>query len=489
MPESKYLNKRIAELEEELAKLRSTSSEEEYFLKRSKKQVEKLNKKMLESKDRNFHTVEAHGLYCNEERNRLKSQILPIFSTPTGGGYDSLVDGSLLLSYQTINDPNKIYSRIDNTTVDHLAMKLAALEGMGIPEITQGLVTSSGMSAIFTATMPFLNTGDNFVSSCKVYGGSNQLFDVTYKKSDWQVRWVEEPDMIEKWQEKIDYRTKFLFVESPSNPTLYVANIPELAKLAHDNNIPLIVDSTIASPALMRPFEFGADIVVHSLSKIIGSSGRNIAGAIIGKERIVTKDKEYEFNFVNKLKGGHFRNLGPCLSPQAAGIIWDNLNTLSLRVKAVSENAMKIANFLEGHEMIESVNYPGLSSHPQHDIANELFSLHDGAKGYFGFLMSFYIRGGLEVTKKFAEDFKFGLQVTDLGRDYTIWVHNASTTHGQVSDEMKRKSGVLDNMIRYSVGLEGSSDAIKALNETLSNLSSTIPTSSNIPTTTQNIQL
>ena len=142
MNDSKFIKKKIAELEEELAKLRSASSEEEYFLKRSKEQIEKLNRKMLESKDRNFHTVETHGLYCNEERNRLKSQTLPIFSTPTGGGYDSLVDGSLLLSYKTINDPNKIYSRIDNTTVDHLAMKLAALEGVGIPEITQGLVTS-----------------------------------------------------------------------------------------------------------------------------------------------------------------------------------------------------------------------------------------------------------------------------------------------------------------------------------------------------------
>ena len=136
--------------------------------------------------------------------------------------------------------------------------------------------------------------------------------------------------------------------------------------------------------------------------------------------------------------------------------------------------------------MIESVNYPGLSSHPQHDLSNNLFSLHDGEKGHFGFLMSFCIRGGLEVTKKFAEEFKFGLQVTDLGRDYTIWVHNASTTHGQMTPEMREKSGVKDNLIRYSVGLEGSSDAIKALDETLSNLSSTIPTSSNIPTYTPN---
>ncbi|MFW9928084.1 MAG: aminotransferase class I/II-fold pyridoxal phosphate-dependent enzyme [Candidatus Thorarchaeota archaeon] len=470
MEQSKYLEKRIKKLENELNRLKAVESEEAYFLQRSQDQINKRKKLLLDTKNKDFSTVSCHGLYSNDDITQFKSQTLPIFATTTGSGFDSLVDGSLLLSYKTINDPNKIYSRIDNSTTDHLAMKLAALEGISIPDLTQGLVTSSGMSAIFTSTMPFLQVGDNFISSNRVYGGTEQLFNVTYKKSGWQVKWVTEPWDINKWQEQIDSKSKFLYVESPSNPTLYIADLKNLSRLAHDNNIPLIVDSTLASPALMRPLEFGADIVIHSLTKIIGSSGRAIAGAIIAKDHIITRNSEYQDDYVNKLKGGHFRNLGTCLSPQAAAIIWDNLNTLSLRVKAVSESALKIAEFLESHSMIEGVNYPGLPSHPQYAIANELFSLPDGSKGYYGFLMSFLIRGGLELTKKFAEEFNFGLQVTDLGRDYTIWVHNATTTHGQMTSEMRAKAGVPDNLIRYSVGLEGANDAIRALERTLNKL-------------------
>ena len=467
--QNKYIKNKIKELEAEIEKLKQTTTDEEFFLKRSEEKVQERNQAMGQTKKKQFSTVALHGLYDKNDMRQFKSMTLPVFSTTTGAPYDSLKDGELLLSYRTINDPNKIYSRIDNTTIDHLAMKVAALEGKNIPELTQGLCTSSGMAAVHMSTMPFLEVGDEFVSSQFVYGGTNQLFNVTYPKMGWKVNWVYDPWNIENWQNAITTKTKFLYVESPSNPLLYIADLPELSKLAHDHNIPLIVDSTIATPALMRPLEFGADIVVHSLSKAMSSTGRAIGGAIVAKDRIITNVLENEENFVMKVKGGHFRNLGPCLHPPSAADIWDSINSLEVRLKAMSASALKIAKFLAHHPKVEKVNYPGLHGHPQHAIAEKLMRFEDGAFGG-SHLMSFNIVGDIYKTMDFANVFDFGVQVTDLGRDYTTWVHPATTTHGQMKPEERRKGYIYDNLIRYSVGLEGPDDAIAALENALSKI-------------------
>ncbi len=466
MSQNKFLEEKAAKLRKELQSIESSKNEEDYFRKRSDATVKLRAEQMRSAKNQAFDTIALWGLYGKEDMMRYKSLTLPLFMTTAGGSYDSLVDGALLLSYQTTNDPNKIYSRIDNVNPDHLAWKFAALEGLGIHELTQGLCTSSGMSAIMMTTMAFLKPGDNYVSSNKVYGGTQQLFDVTYPKSSWNVRWVTEPENLKKWEEKIDEKTKFLFVETPSNPTLFIADIPRLAELAHSHNLPLIVDSTLASPALTRPLEYGADIVLHSTSKVSNGSCRCIGGAIIAKDKIVTKDKSLETDFINKLKGGHFRNMGPCLSPFNSMIIWDEMGTLRIRMQDHCRKALKIAQFLEKHPMVEKVNYPGIKSHPQHETAKKLMKLPDGTNGY-GFLMSFNIKGGLEKAKQFAEVFDFGVQVTHLGGSYTVWVQNATTTHGQMSSEERKAAGVDDNLIRYSVGLEGEDDAIKALEKAL----------------------
>ncbi|WP_455142801.1 aminotransferase class I/II-fold pyridoxal phosphate-dependent enzyme [Candidatus Hodarchaeum mangrovi] len=466
---SSYTQKRINELEREIETLKKMSSDEEYFRTRSTQTLIKRQKQMTTSKKQEFTTVGLWGLYGNQDMKMFKSMTLPVFTSSTGGPFDSLLDGALLLSYQTVDDPNKIYSRVDNTTIDHLALKIAALEGKTIDEETQALCLSSGMAAIFMATMPFLNVGDHFLSSNQVYGGAEQLFNVTYPKMGWKVEWVHEPWELNAWQEKITQKTKFLYVETPSNPNLFIADIPALGKLAHDNNIPLMVDSSVASPALLRPLELGADIVIHSISKVMGSSGRAIGGAVIAKKKITTSIPELEEDFVNKVKGGHFRNLGPCLHPPSAAAIWDDLATLQLKVRFMSDNALQIAEFLDDHQKIEKVNYPGLASHPQYELAKKLLRFEDGSTG-FGHLMSFNIHGGYQAAVKFAEVINFGVQVTDLGRNYTTICHPASTTHGQMTPEMRRKSGVPDNLIRYSVGLEGSKDAIKALDQALANL-------------------
>jgi O-acetylhomoserine/O-acetylserine sulfhydrylase-like pyridoxal-dependent enzyme len=469
MSESRFLKEEVAELKRRLKLLESVQSEEQYFKDRSDVTIKMRQEQMMATKNQAFDTVALWGLYGKEDMQRYKSLTLPLFMTTAGASYDSIVDGELLLSYQTTNDPNKIYSRIDNITPDHLAWKFAALEGLGIPNLTQGLCTSSGMSAIMMATMAFLKSGDNFVSSNRVYGGTEQLFNVTYPKSDWNVRWVTEPWDMGKWEEKIDEKTRFFHMEFPSNPTLFVPDIPALAQLAHSHDIPVIVDTTLASPALTRPLEHGADIVIHSTSKIANGSCRAIGGVIVAKDKIVTNQADLQDDFVNKLKGGHFRNIGPCLSPFNSMIIWDQMGTIRIRVKEHCERAMKIAKFLQNHPMIDSVNYPGLPSHRQHEIAKKLMKLPDGTNGY-GYLMSFNIKGGLEETKKFAQIFNFGLQVTHLGGSYTVWVHNATTTHGQMSSEERKAAGVSDNMIRYSAGLEGADDAIKALDKALNQI-------------------
>ena len=464
-----YVKVKIRELESEIEKLRQTSTDEEFFMKRSEETIRSRAEAMNESKKKQFSTVALNGLYDKHDMRQFKSMILPVFSTTTGAPYDSLKDGELLLSYKTINDPNKIYSRIDNTTIDHLAMKVAALEGKNIPELTQGLCTASGMAAVHLSTMPFLEVGDEFVASQFVYGGTNQLFNVTYPRMGWKVNWVYDPWNLDNWQNAITPKTKFLYVESPSNPLLFIADLPELGKLAHDHNIPLIVDSTIASPALMRPLEFGADIVVHSLTKVMSSTGRAIGGVIVSKDRIVTNVPELQDNFAMNVKGGHFRNMGPCLHPPSAADIWDSINSLEVRLKGMSESAMKIAKFLANHPKVEKVNYPGLRGHPQHAIAEKLMRFEDGTFGG-SHLMSFNIVGDIYRTMEFANIFNFGVQVTDLGRDYTTWVHPATTTHGQMKPEERRKGYIYDNLIRYSVGLEGPNDAIAALDDALSKI-------------------
>ncbi|MFX0209579.1 MAG: aminotransferase class I/II-fold pyridoxal phosphate-dependent enzyme, partial [Candidatus Hodarchaeota archaeon] len=308
--------------------------------------------------------------------------------------------------------------------------------------------------------------GDHLLSSNQVYGGSEQLFQMTYPKMGWTVDWVHDPWSLEAWHEQIVQKTKLLYVETPSNPNLFIADIPALAKLAHDYNLPLVVDSSVASPALLRPLEHGADIVVHSISKVMGSSGRAIGGAVITKKNIITTETDLQEDFVYKVKGGHFRNLGPCLHPPSAAAIWDDLATLELKVRAMSNNALQIAEFLDNHDEIEVVNYPGLSSHPQHNLAKELMKFEDGTIG-FGHLLSFNIRGGYSAAVQFVDIINFGVQVTDLGRNYTTICHPASTTHAQMASEMRDKMGVQDNLIRYSVGLEGVNDAIRALKRAL----------------------
>jgi O-acetylhomoserine (thiol)-lyase len=312
-----------------------------------------------------------------------------------------------------------------------------------------GLATSSGMAAIFMVLHHLVESGQEIVSSIRVYGGTQQLFAVSCPRMGITVKWVEQPDKIEEWEKLITPKTKLLHVESPSNPNLFVADIPPLAKLAKKHGIPLMVDNTICSPALMRPLEMGADIVIHSATKYISGNGTSLNGVIVGKKE-----------FVDHVRHVGFRNIGPTAAPFNSWLCLLGLESLSLRMRKHSDNAMAVAKFLEKHPKVESVLYPGLPSHPQHEVAKRNMS-------GFSSLMGIRVKGGLEATRRVIDNLKIAVHTTHLGSSQTVAIQPAATTHWQLGPEERAKAGVPDNLIRYSAGIEDAQDLIEDLDGAL----------------------
>jgi O-acetylhomoserine/O-acetylserine sulfhydrylase-like pyridoxal-dependent enzyme len=337
------------------------------------------------------------------------------------------------------------YGRINNPTCDIFEKRMAMLEGA-----EAGLGTASGMAAVFMVAHHLVTAGEEITSSVRVYGGTQQLFAESMPRMGIKVNWVLEPDKIEAWEKAITPKTKLLHVESPSNPNLFVADIPELVKLAKAKGIPLMVDNTICSPALMRPIEMGADIVIHSATKYISGNATSLSGVIVGKKA-----------FLDHVRHIGYRNIGPSISPFNAWLCLLGLESLSLRMKKHSDNAMAIAKYLEKHPKIESVSYPGLPSHPQHEAAKKTMSA-------FSSMMSFNVKGGLEATRKVIDNLSIAVHTTHLGSSQTVAIQPAATTHYQLGPEERAKAGVPDNMIRYSAGLEDPQDLIEDLDNALS---------------------
>jgi cystathionine beta-lyase/cystathionine gamma-synthase len=306
------------------------------------------------------------------------------------------------------------------------------------------------MSAIFMACIHLMEKGEGFVTSGKIYGGSNKLFTVTLPRLGFNPIFIENPSDIESWSEVIDESTKFLYVETPSNPNLFVGDIPELAKLAHENGIPLMVDNTVATPALQQPVALGADIVVHSATKYLSGNSSCISGVITGSA-------EYIDDIIER----DYRNIGPSISPFNSWLLLLGMETLSLRMKKHSENTLALAEFLEDHSKVESVQYPGLTSHPQHELAKKQL------KGYSG-LMSFVTKGKLEDAKNVIDAFELIIHTGHLGTTKTLATHPAFTTHQQLTQEERLAVGIPDTMIRMSVGLEDIDDLIEDMDQALS---------------------
>lgn len=357
----------------------------------------------------------------------------PIFTT-SSFVFQSAAEAAARFGGET---PGNIYSRFTNPTVRTFEQRLAALEGA-----ESCVATSTGMSAILTTCMALLQSGDHIVSSRSVFGTTVVLFNKYLQPFGVDTTFVDLTD-INAWKSAIKPETKILFLETPSNPLTEVADLKALADLAHENDCLLVVDNCLCTPILQQPLKLGADIVIHSATKYIDGQGRAMGGAVLGNRELVG---EKVFGFL--------RTAGPTLSPFNAWVLLKGLETLSLRMKAHSANALQLAQFLEQHKNVNKVHYSGLPSHRQYDLASEQQFAGSG-------VLSFEVNGGKEAAWKLIDSTRLLSITANLGDAKSTITHPATTTHGRLSEEDKLQAGITDGLIRVSVGLE-SIDDIKA---------------------------
>lgn len=431
-----------------------------------------------------FDTIAVHGLYSMQEALDFNqgSIIEPIYLSTSQSFRDS-DEMELALGYQI---PTWCYSRIANPSMYYLEGLLAMLEEYRTGQEASCLVTSSGMSAIKTAVDEFLHPDSkdpakpiNFVATSQVYGGTFQQFSVR-KNQEENIEWrkvINSAD-IKEWESLIDENTRFLYGEMPSNPTLAFFDLEAIATLAHKYGIPFIVDATVATPALMRPLAYGADIVIHSVTKSLHTSGFGIAGAIIARKNIICKvDNDFlKADFCAYLKLLPARDNGPNLSAMQCVLAINDIRTLRMRMDMMSQNTMKVSRFLESHPHIDKVNYLGLESHPLHPVAQKYMVLVDSEDdtadhkpvNRYGHLMSFEVKGGAESARKVFDGLTRIWRATDLGRIKSVATIPAISTHSQQGEEGRKAAAIPANLIRLSVGAEHADDIIKDLAQALS---------------------
>ncbi|NOZ08764.1 MAG: O-acetylhomoserine aminocarboxypropyltransferase/cysteine synthase [FCB group bacterium] len=449
----------------------------QYWIREGQKMTADRQRRIRRTRDWKFDTIAVHGLYdaSTAHKSHSGSVMEPVYLS-TAQAYENSAEMEAGLSYQM---PTWCYTRIANPSIYFLEETIALLEGYGTDLETSGLATSSGMSAIRTATDPFLMKDDslpppNFVASAKIYGGAFQQFrERRFREQGIEVRWVTAPSEIESWAEKIDAGTRFLYGEFPSNPSVDIFDIESVSDLAHSAGVPLIVDATCASPALTRPLAFGADIVIQSATKLIATSGTTIAGLIVSRKGIPSKvgTDEMKADFATWVKLWPFRDNGPALHPMGAILILNDMRTLRLRIKTMSESALKVARWLEEYPEVDRVHYPGLSSYHAHDLARKYMQLADTDENQFGYLMAFEVReqGANQSvnTRKFYDALEMIWRATDLGRVKSVATLNAISTHQQQGEEGRKLASVKPNTVRLSIGLEDPADIIADLERAL----------------------
>ncbi len=420
-----------------------------------------------------FDTIAVHGMYSVEEAfaGGQGGIIEPIFPS-TSQAYRDSDEMEAALAYLI---PTWCYSRIHNPTVFYLEETLSLLEAYDCRADATALCTASGMSAVKQAVEPLLQKAGegveaiNFVSAAQVYGGTFQLFNVRMRERGAHVRWVKEPWEMAEWEALTDEDTRFLYGEMPSNPQQACFDVEAVAKLAHDHGIPLIVDATVATPALLRPLSHGADIVIHSLTKTVGSGGGTVGGAIIARKPVVSGHlpEEAKDDYAMWLRLWPFRDSGPCMSPYSAFFLLNELRTLRIKMEWYSKNTMKVADFLADHPKVERVDYLGLEDHPLHDLASSYIRMVDSDIPTFGHLMSFNVRGTAADTRRFFDNLQRVFRATDLGRVKSVATIPAISTHLQQGEEGRRLAGVPPNMVRLCVGGEHPYDVIEDLDQAL----------------------
>ncbi|MFD6893118.1 bifunctional o-acetylhomoserine/o-acetylserine sulfhydrylase [Rhodococcus sp. NPDC060086] len=412
--------------------------------------------------DWNFETKQIH--VGQPAGGDTKARALPIYQT-TSYTFDNTDHAAALFG---LAETGNIYTRIMNPTQDAVEQRIAALEG-GVA----ALLLSSGQAAETLAILNVAQSGDHIVASPYLYGGTYNLLHYTLTKLGIETTFVEDPDDLEQWRAAVRPNTRAFFAETIANPKNHILDISGVAGVAHDNGLPLIVDNTVATPYLLRPFEHGADIVVHSATKYLGGHGTAIAGVIVdggtfdwtqGRHAgFTTPDPSYHGvvyadlgapAFALKARVQLLRDLGSAVSPFNAFLISQGLETLSLRMERHVANTQKVAEFLEQRSEVTSVAYPGLKSSPWYDRAQELTPKGAGA------IVVFELAGGIDAGKKFVNALTLHSHVANIGDVRSLVIHPASTTHSQLSAEEQLAAGVTPGLVRLAVGIEHIDDIL-----------------------------
>jgi len=427
----------------------------------------------------NHYGPQTVALHAGHTPDETGARAVPIYQTTAYLFRDTEHAANLF----ALKEPGYIYTRLNNPTTDVLEKRLAALHGGA-----GAIATASGMAAIFYAVTTITSAGQNIVSGSNLYGGAQTLFEHTLKRFGIEARLVDSSDPA-NFEAAIDENTRLVYSEAIGNPCCNVDDLLGIAKVAHDHGLPFILDSTVAPPPIFNPFDFGCDLAVYSLTKIVGGHGTAMGGAIVEKgdfdwaaggkfPELTAPDPTYhDMNlwealggpsgepcpvFTTKVRVGMLRDTGAAMAPQNAFLILQGMETLPLRARQHCENAIKVAEFLEGHYAVEWVNYAGLPSHRDYDQAKNTFPLGPGAVFGFG------VKGGLEAGRKFIESVELCSHLANILDAKTLVVHPASTTHGQSSPEEQAAAGVSLDLVRISVGLEDADDIIDDLDRALS---------------------
>jgi O-acetylhomoserine (thiol)-lyase len=418
-----------------------------------------------------LESIALHHGY--ESEKTTKAATTPIYQT-TSFTFDDTKHGADLFDLKV---EGNIYTRIMNPTNGVLEQRVAEMEG-GIA----GLSLASGMAAITYAIQCITRTGDNIVSTNQLYGGTYNLFAHSFPQQGINVKMVDGADF-KAIDAAIDEKTKALYCESIGNPLGNIIDLKELADIAHKHGIPLIVDNTVPTPYLCRPIDFGADVVIHSLTKYMGGHGTTIGGAIVdsGKFDWAKEPKKYPMlnepdpsyhgviytealgpaAFIGRCRVVPLRNMGAALSPHSAFLIMQGLETLGLRMKQHCENALALAKYLEGHECVEWVNYAALPDDKYNALCKKI------TKGQASGIISFGIKGGIEAGTKFIDALQMILRLVNIGDAKSLACHPASTTHRQLNPEELALAGVSEDMVRISVGIEHIDDIIQDVEQAI----------------------
>jgi O-acetylhomoserine (thiol)-lyase len=399
------------------------------------------------------------------------ARAVPIYQT-TSYVFENSDHAAALFALQQFGN---IYTRIMNPTTAVFEERTASLEG-GIG----ALAVASGQSAQFLALISLMEPGDEMVSASTLYGGTYTQFDVTFRRFGINTKFVE-PDDPENFRRAITPKTRCLYGETIANPRMNVMDIEKVAAIAHEHNIPLVVDNTMASPYLCRPIEHGADIVVHSATKFLGGHGTSIGGIIIDSGRFPWTKGHFpqltqpspgyhgirftetfgELAYIIKVRVEGLRDLGPCMSPFNSFLFLQGVETLGMRMDRHSRNALDVAGFLSKHPLVNWVKYPALASSPYKKLSDKY--LPKGA----GSIVTFGIKGGMEAGRKMIDSVKLFSHLANLGDAKSLIIHPASTTHQQLNDEQQEAAGISKDLVRLSVGIEDVEDIIWDLDESL----------------------